>query len=193
MSLTEAFRNSPYRSFLYTAFDRGEPTRGGRDWFHPNSLQVIDTPTARAHPTLEAGEWLVSLRYPSAIVGLDPSEPAITSLIHGRTHLQHSARAYPDGTMSVFDNYYRPNQSAVRVFIPSGPTRMTYTDESFFTGCCGRVERTEAGWLITLTEQSRILEIDEDGDVVWDYVVPEAQSDNPPAVFQARTVRLESD
>lgn len=191
-SIGDAFSNSPYRSFLYTAYKLRYQAKD--DVFHPNSIQYITGDIAQAHPHLEAGDFVLSLRYPSAIITFDPDNRTITNVEHGRTWLQHSTYAHKNGTITAFNNLHKKGESQVLAFDPTtGKQTFSYTGSNFYSGCCGRVERLENGhYLITETERGRIFELTPQKKVVWEYYNPEKENHSGEtflaAIYQGRSV-----
>ena len=95
--MTEMLVRNGYPGLIYSL-------RNDCDPIHLNSVDLV-TPEIASHiPGAAAGDVLVSLREPSAIVLFDPVTAKIKRLIAGRTAAQHSARFLPDGTVLAFDN-----------------------------------------------------------------------------------------
>jgi len=86
-----------YPGLIYSVRDYCDP-------IHINSVDVATAEVARHIPGAAAGDVLVSLREPSAILLFDPVTAKIKRLIAGRTAAQHSAKFLPDGTIIAFDN-----------------------------------------------------------------------------------------
>ncbi len=116
----------------------------------------------------------------------------------GHTIGQHHARLLPDiypsaGNLIIVDNGYNflpPNQKTSRgysriieVSIPDGVTRWEHRSMNdqplFFSPIVGAQQRFRNGnTLITEGYYGRIFEIDYEGNIVWDYVYPEANDVN---------------
>ena len=95
--ITEMLVNSGYPGLIYSVPDDCDP-------IHLNSVDLV-TPQIASHiPGAAAGDLLVSLREPSAVVLFDPVQGKVKRMIVGRTAAQHSARFLSDGTVLAFDN-----------------------------------------------------------------------------------------
>jgi hypothetical protein len=86
-----------YPGLIYSVRDDCDP-------LHINSVDIVSPEIASRIPGAAAGDLLLSLREPSAIVLLDPATAKIKRLVAGRTAAQHSAAFLPDGTVIAFDN-----------------------------------------------------------------------------------------
>ena len=95
--MTEMLIRNGYPGLIYSL-------RNDCDPIHLNSVDIATPEIASRIPGAAAGDLLVSLREPSAIVLFDPATAKIKRLIAGRTAAQHSARFLPDGTVIAFDN-----------------------------------------------------------------------------------------
>ncbi len=95
--MAEMLIQNGYPGLIYSVRDDCDPV-------HINSVELV-TPQIAGHiPGAAAGDLLVSMREPSAIMLFDPVKAKIKRIVVGRTAAQHSARFLPDGTVLAFDN-----------------------------------------------------------------------------------------
>ena len=95
--ITEMLVQNGYPGLIYSVRDDCDP-------IHLNSVDLVTAEIAGRIPGAAAGDLLVSLREPSAIVLFDPVKAKIKRIVIGRTAAQHSAKFLPDGTVLAFDN-----------------------------------------------------------------------------------------
>lgn len=95
--MTDMLIHNGYPGLIYSVRDDCDP-------IHLNSVDLLSPEIASRIPGAAAGDLLVSLREPSAIVLFDPVKAKIKRAIVGRTAAQHSAKFMPDGTVLAFDN-----------------------------------------------------------------------------------------
>ena len=95
--VSEMLIRNGYPGLIYSVRDDCDP-------LHLNSVDIVTPEVASRIPGAAAGDLLVSLREPSAIVLFDPVSKIIKRAIVGRTAAQHSAKFLPDGTVLAFDN-----------------------------------------------------------------------------------------
>ena len=97
VSMLELLARNGYAGLLYSV-------RSNCDPIHLNSVDLATPEIAARIPGVEAGDVLVSLREPSAIVLFNPISGKVKRVTVGRTAAQHSARFLPDGSVIAFDN-----------------------------------------------------------------------------------------
>jgi hypothetical protein len=95
--IAEMLVKNDYPGLIYSVRDYCDP-------LHINSVDVATAEVAKHIPGAAAGDVLISLREPSAILLFDPVTATIKRLIAGRTAAQHSAKFLPNGTIIAFDN-----------------------------------------------------------------------------------------
>lgn len=97
LSLLEMLVRNGYAGLIYSVRNNCDP-------IHLNSVDLATPEIASRIPGAEAGDVLVSLREPSAIVLFNPMSAKIKRVVIGRTAAQHSAKFLPDGSVLAFDN-----------------------------------------------------------------------------------------
>jgi len=153
------------------------------DITHMNDVEVLGTEMAASFPLFNAGDILVSLRNISTILVVDGSSHQVKWLFRHPLVRQHDPDFEADGHIVVFDNRDDMTQTGARL----GPTRLLrinpadnswntvypLTDEqAFYTQTGGKHQRLENGnRLITEAHGGRVLEIDTDGNLVWNWII----------------------
>jgi len=159
------FRDADFGAFPLAAdCHRGE-------WAHANSVAA----------TLD-GNVLVSFRHLDTILIVDRETGKI--VWHKRDQTwghQHNADMLPNGNITLFangmNNLYQPLHSrALEIDPQSGEIVWQYIDPqrwTFFSPVMSGLQRLENGnTLICEAINGRVFEVDPEGEIVWDYVVP---------------------
>jgi hypothetical protein len=144
------------------------------DHFHPNDAKALPAALAPAFPMFRAGDLLISLRSLNLIAVIDGATARVKWSRIGPWHRQHDPDFLADGTISVLNNNMGLGASQVMVVDPaSGDVRVAFdgaTRGNFYTWRRGRHQWLENGnILLTESEKGRIIEVDGNGDVVWEY------------------------
>ncbi len=161
------------------AFDK--PPHG--DFFHTNSLKVLDGTSGNAFPAFEAGNLLLSVRELDTICVVDPDERRLCWASRGPWDAQHDPRLLNTGNILLFDNIGNNGSSRVIEFNPV-TERIEWvfpatSDRTLLSRTCGTSRRLANGnTLITETDAGRALEVTRDGRVVWEYVNPHRTGEN---------------
>jgi hypothetical protein len=163
---------------------------------HLNDVEVVTPELARRIPGVEAGDLLVSLRQMHMLAILDRQTGAILWSRVGPWVRQHDPDITPDGLIEVFNN--GDGRLAVDGIIGSsiltldpatGEVHTAYPrdgDPRFYTRIMGAHQRLPNGnRLITESLPGRLLEVNPQGDVVWEYVQP--YDDTHAALIQSAT------
>lgn len=185
LSVPGAFLRSDY-SGVFTAAMRS----GDRDPTHANSIEILKG--SIPHPAFVAGNILVSLRNMSCLAVIDPRLREVVWVSQGPWQRQHCARETPDGTILLFDNRPEDGQSRVAEYDPIGDRVVwEFSEPGFFTEFEGAEQLLPNGnLLVTESRDGRILEVSEDGGVVWEYVTPGRSSggDSVAVIYRAYRV-----
>ena len=191
ISLLEALRNSPYgrdlwRIFHFTLWDP----------LHSNSVDVLDEQSAAALsakvPVAAPGQVLVGFREldGGTIALLDLDREAIVWALSGAWKSQHDPDILPNGNILMFDN--------LGDFSPGGESRVVEVDPSHggivwsYNGTADRKLRSywraaqqplpNGNVLITESQGARLVEVDRNGEVVWEYMNPVRGRQRPSEV-----------
>ena len=138
----------------------------GPDILHTNSIEVSE----RDGRTTA----LVSIRSIGALALIDLDAKSLVWALRGEWRMQHEAQFVSDRIL-LFDNLGLDERSRVIEIDPDdGRILWEWSEPGFFTRGAGAVQRLSNGnTLITESENGRIIEIDPDGDIVWEYLNPE--------------------
>lgn len=174
--LLEVVDQSDYRQLVWeiSSFALADP-------LHTNSVHVITEEEAERFAFGRAGQLLVSFREPSAIGVVDPDEGKLVWAARGYWAGQHDPHILENGNILLFDNRgnFRKSEGRSRV-IEFNPETMelvwqyTGTAESpLDSDIRSYTQRLQNGnTLITESNGGRILEVNADGETVWEYTNP---------------------
>ncbi len=169
------------------SFRRG--SRWGTETLHLNKITELPAAIAPAFPMFEAGDLMVSLREYNLIAVIDPDDWRVKWHQTGPWQRQHDPEFLPDGRIAVFDNgIYRNSLTrgapispedavASRILTIDPADRSTRTlyggrpDQPLLSVIRGKIDPTAAGgFLITEFEGGRAVEVDAQGEVIWEYI-----------------------
>ena len=156
---------------------------------HVNKVAELPEDFATAFPTLETGDLAVSIRQYNLLFVVDPDTWVIKWHQTGPWLRQHDPEFLADGSIVIFNNNLfihwmldgeRSNPAAPRIsnimkINPrTGHSEIVYgmkPGQQLMSIIRGKVDPTPAGgWLITEFEAGRALEVDADGNAVWEYI-----------------------
>lgn len=177
-SIFRALKNSPYRS----VFDHWQTTRHS-EVTHTNAIRLIPPAWAARVPRIQAGDLLISLRNPNALIIVDPVEQQVIWYGEGIWKQQHDPDLLPNGRVLLFDNQGRRGH-------PFGQSRVleidlfthevywsyqgTSLDQRFDSWIRGAQQRLPNGnTLITESQRGRLLEVSPAGEIVWEFYNPD--------------------
>lgn len=173
VSVLGALVNSPYDNLMPVM---NMPLAG--DVLHTNSVQVLDGSLAERHPAFVEGRVLISMRTLSVIAVMDLESESIVWALSGLWREQHQPRQLPNGRILIFDN--KGGDEASRVLEIDPVTQMVEwsyegtKERPFYTEMCGANQRLANGnTLITESDYGRAFEVTPEGEIVWEYVVPD--------------------
>jgi len=157
-------------------------TGPGGDRLHCNAVEYIRPeilPDDYNGP-LRPGTVLLSL---SLVCGVDLEEESVYWAESSFWAGQHDPNILPDGTILVFDNQGRHEESTVLQFDPDTRTSLwsyTGTDEHpFYSRLMGSCHRLPNGnTLIIESTMGRAFEVTPDEETVWEYFNPHRAGDN---------------
>jgi len=184
-SILDALENSPYRALANRMWDEGESLIG--DYLHSNNLDLVTAEVAERFPFAREGQLLLSFREISTLAIMDLERPAIVWARRGEWHRQHDPDFLDNGHILMFDNmgdWDRGGRSRVLEYDPQGhavvwryPTDPR--DRRMTSRYRGDQQRLPNGnTLITIFQQSRVVEVTPEGDVVWEYLCPFTNPEN---------------
>lgn len=175
ISLTHALLASRFDGLLHAI-----PHFALADPLHSNSVDLIEPVNAQNFPFGRPGQVLLSFREPGAVAVLDLDREEIVWATRGAWLGQHDANLLPDGRILLFDNLGRfdsGNTSQVIEFDPATlATAWRYAGtpahplDSLIRASAQRLPNGNT--LITESSGGRLLEVGQDGAIVWEFVNP---------------------
>ena len=160
-------------------------TGPGGDRLHCNAVEYIGNETLPDDYTgpLRPGTVLLSHRSVSLVCGVDLEEESVYWAESGFWTGQHDPNILPDGTILVFDNQGRHEQSTVLQFDPETRTAVwSYTgtvEHPFYSRVLGSCHRLPNGNTIIIeSTMGRAFEVTPDGETVWEYFNPHRAGEN---------------
>lgn len=147
------------------------------DPFHPNDAEALTAQMADAFPMFAPGDILFSLREINLVAVADPATGRLKWWHHGPWIRQHDPDFQPDGTITVYDNATGTGRSLVRRIDPSDDTLSVVFEGNdrvpFYSWRRGKHQILPGGnILLTEAEQGRVLEVDTEGQLVWERYLP---------------------
>jgi len=193
LSLFGAFGESPFcrnRAFVQD--------RVG-DILHSNTVSVVGQEFAAHHEGVSPGDAMVCLRNQSLVLIVNPESEQVVWAASGPWDVPHDATPLDNGNVLIFDNGYARGTTVGSRVVEFDPR----SDEIVwqFAGneqtslrsdirACQQLLKN-GNVLITESDQGRLLEVNRDGEVVWEFVVPTRGGPNGdliPVVFGASRI-----
>lgn len=155
---------------------------------HSNKVAELPSAIASAYPQFAPGDLAISMRQLNLVMVIDPVTKAVKWHQTGPWLRQHDPEFRPDGRISIFNNNvyrtaYVNNQTVLETpfttnIIAVDPvTRETEVlfgqkpGQEMLSVIRGQHELLEDGrMLITEFDAGRVLEVDADGRILWEYV-----------------------
>jgi hypothetical protein len=204
ISLLESLRDSVYRPVIQ-ALALNNASAGLGDLLHANDVEVLTEDIAPFFPFGESGDLLVSMREISAVAILDVKTETISWLARGDWNSQHDPDFLPNGNIILFNNIDMQLDAAgnrVSSVVEFDPVTRAVTwsfsgsaDEPMFTSARGSQQRlTNGNTLITESQGGHVLEVTSEGNVVWEYYVPDRYGSKAvqlPSIFWATRYELD--
>ncbi|TVQ94474.1 MAG: hypothetical protein EA397_02050 [Deltaproteobacteria bacterium] len=170
-SLFDALADSPHRNQLHGLAQAKEG-----DYFHTNSLKVLDGAHADRLPAFSQGRLLLSMRHLNLVLVVDPDTTSTVWAWRGPWRYQHEPLVVPPGHLLVFDNLSMwPRSRAVEVDPASQRVVWSFDGGTrpLVSETCGTVQRLPNGHTIAVaSDTGRAVEVDPEGRIVWDWVSP---------------------
>lgn len=174
LNLTRLIARSRYSMLLHTvaAYSIGDP-------LHSNDVDLITEAEAARLPFAEAGQVLLSFRELNALAVVDVEREDIVWATRGPWLGQHDPDITDDGTILLFDNNGRLDKAGGRSrVIEFDPETMEIVwrfqgtpQQPFSSPIRASQQRLANGnTLVTESSGGRLLEVAQNGEVVWQYV-----------------------
>jgi len=177
ISVMRAFQNSEWQGALKQISH--DPRF--KDKFHTNAVQFLTAEQAKAIPYAKEGNVLLSMRNVNLLAVMDLEAEVITWAARGPWYMQHDPHVLPNGNILLFDNHGELKHARRSRILEINPRNLAIewewpgeNDFNMYTSIAGAVEPLDNGnVLIAETNRGRLLEVNREGEVVWDFRVPE--------------------
>ncbi len=173
-SVLKRFKDTGESAMLYSFIYR----RNG-DFLHTNTAKLVPKAFADKVSGVEAGQILVSFRSMSMLAVVNPENGEMVWTLQGPWKGQHDPDMLDDGKLMIFDNNGRRTLGGGSSIIEYDPVKekisWLYTggDVHFSSNIRGVQELLPNGnVLITESQGGRILEVDRDKNLVWEWISP---------------------
>jgi hypothetical protein len=172
----------------------------GTDPLHLNDVEPLDPHMAAEYPLFEAGDLLVSLRYPSLVLVLDPENREVKWYESRLFTHQHDPDFLGDGWIGVFDNRrdgtergamlggtrivaLEPHADSMKVLFP------TRHSAPHYTATAGKWQMlSNRNMILVEARAGRVAEVDSSGHTVWEWInAPISDTKMPPVTKAVRT------
>jgi hypothetical protein len=156
------------------------------DVTHLNDVEPLRSSMADEYPTFEAGDLVVSLKRLDLVFVFDPESLEVKWHVREPFIGQHDPDFTGDGWIGLFDNNidgtkegtmlggsrivsFQPHTDSTKVRFP------TSNSDLFYTQTQGKWQELENGnMLLAETAAGRVVEVDPEGNSVWEFVEPGA-------------------
>jgi hypothetical protein len=181
ISILDVFWKNDLLSILFSNNRRFDPNPE-KDVIHLNHIDELTSDLVGAFPQFREGDLLVSLREPNMLLVIDPKTELIRWHQVGPWIQQHDAEFQPNGKITLFDNAFDGTKDGslfggskiVSVDPSDGKSEVVYqgqNEDRIYTGSMGDHQILDNGnILITESNAGRIIEVDTDGRIVWEYI-----------------------
>ena len=140
---------------------------------HANNVQIFDGRLADLSPLFEQGHLLLSFRNLNTVLIYDPEQNEVV-WFWGPNNVtqQHDPELLDSGNILLFNNGTEQSE-LVEIDPRSGRVVWRFTEEGFHSRTRGSVQRLPNGnSLVTESNQGRVFEVSEQGDLVWAFEGP---------------------
>lgn len=172
-----------------TSFLKNKKGYWKQEFVHVNKIGELPAAIAGAFPQFEAGDLILSLRGYNLLFVIDPDDWRVKWRQTGPWIRQHDPEFLSNGRISVFNNDaywfelgpdFRQDVTAEKVTNimevdpNTGETEIVFgrrPGQEMLSVLRGKQDPTpEGGLFITEAQSGRIIEVDADGEIVWQYV-----------------------
>lgn len=174
---------------------------GGKHDTHLNDIEALSSSMADKYPEFESGDLLVSLRNVNLIFVFDPESKKVKWHTTKPFIAQHDPDFIGDGWIGIFDNNtdgtggelfggsriigIQPHTDSVEVLFP------TKHSEPFYTNRRGKWQMLKNGnMLLTEARAGRVVEVNEKGRTVWEWVYPPTEGSKVASTTKAHRISL---
>ena len=151
-------------------------------YWHPNDIESLPKILEEFYPNFKAGDLLMSLRNPNLILVIDQDTLEVKWWRQGLTRRQHDPDWNTRGTITVYNNNMHRGYSSIVEMDPvthEHSTLIEGEEYNFTSWLKGKHDALpNKGYLITSSQQGRVFEVDENGDVTFEFLNIYNQKEN---------------
>ena len=174
ISILDCLENSEYWP-VYSRMDKAG------DILHTNSLQLLDGTFAQKNPAFAKGNYLLSIREIDMVAVIDPEKMSVVWALSGLFDAQHEASFTEKGHILLFDNKgYRGKSQVLEIDPATKETSWSFRGNGhpFYSEAGSFVRRLKnSNTLITISYESRAIEVTPSKEIVWEYKTALASPD----------------
>jgi hypothetical protein len=152
------------------------------DYWHTNDVEPLTVKMAKSFPQFSAGDLLISMRSINLLFVLDPNSLKVKWWRIGQTRRQHDPDWQLDGSITVYDNNMHRNTSRITRINPADYSAEILYDgvkEDFYSRIRGKHQvLPNNNILITISQQGRVLEVTNSGEVAFEFLNPYRSKNN---------------
>lgn len=167
-------KNKDIDPFGLNQIDSDDSFKWIEDPFHFNDIEPLPKELEENYPLFEAGDLLLSFRNLNLVCVMDQETLEIKWWRQGLVRRQHDPDWNERGTITIFDNNMHGEFSRI---VEIDPESYEYSvpvkgeNYNFYSRIRGKHQLLPNGnFLITSSNQGRVFEVDENGDVVFDFL-----------------------
>ncbi len=177
ISVLQLLKENGREGLLYMSTTETDNTEVTDDTMHLNDVETF--PDDKEEGVFKSGDIMLSLRNINTVLVFSEADRKIKHISVGEFVRQHDPDFIDGNTISVFDNYnIAPDDYGhqSKIYIKSFKDNDKYVyytgnkDKRFYTDLMGKHQWLPNGnLLITESAKGRAFEIDEHGNIVWEY------------------------
>lgn len=172
INLYAALASSPYKNVLR----RIKKNMTG-DYLHPNAISFVSREVAQTAEYLKADSLVIDIRELDAVMALDQTTETVYWMVRGPWYYQHDSDILENGNLLLFDNLSLGKRSRVIEFDPRLHQVVWQYKGSeelpLYSMIRGAQQALGNGnVLIVESNGSRLLEVNREGQLVWEYYSP---------------------
>jgi hypothetical protein len=180
-SVMKLLEENNLHGILYLASTKNVAPLVRGDTMHLNDVEVF--PSSMEPGFFKPGDVMVSLRNTNTIVIFDQTDWSVKHVISNLTVRQHDPDFIDGNTISIYDNNNRWDERKdkkafkfsriIKVKAPENTVDVVFQGSKelpFFSSAQGKHQWLDNGNILMHEMSGRILEIDKDGNSVWEYI-----------------------
>jgi outer membrane protein assembly factor BamB len=158
----------------FSLLKEGSRNRSG-DLYHTNTVSILEG--SADYPLFAEGRVLLYLLGLGTMAVMDTDSGALVWASTGPETHRHDPQLLGSGRILIFNNFHEgPESSVTERDMSTGEVTWRYAgspSDPLYSKTCGTAQRLENGnTLITESDNGRALEVDAQGQKVWEFVSP---------------------